>query len=82
MDEGGIDVDALFERYGPMVLRRADLFLGRHFTLSLDGRYLLRGHRSAPPSLPLLRDPLRAAAGNIPGRFDVHIGLAFGAGRP
>jgi len=22
MDEGGIDVDALFERYGPMVLRR------------------------------------------------------------
>ena len=28
MDEGGLDVDALYQKYGPMVLRRCRRLLG------------------------------------------------------
>jgi hypothetical protein len=56
-----------------------DLFLGRHFTLTLDGRYLVLGHRSPYPSLEG-----RQLSINVPGRFAVRLGfgLTFGGGRP
>jgi hypothetical protein len=58
----------------------ADLFLGRHFTLALDSRYLLLGHEGP---LPTLGEARRVFA-NETSRWDVRIGvgLTFGGGRP
>jgi opacity protein-like surface antigen len=57
-----------------------DLFLGRHFTLTLDGRYLVLGHRSPFPSF----GEGRQLSINVPGRFAARLGfgLTFGGGRP
>jgi len=60
----------------------ADFFVGRHFTLSLDGRYLVLGQRDAFFSLaePRTRTPQLG----VPSRFDMRLafGVTFGGGRP